>query len=526
MIVRTLAPETVKPALTAIDEIAFVDVREYGQYGEGHPFFSVNLPYSRLELRAAYLLPRRDCSIILFDENDGVAQKAATRLSELGYTNLAIMEGGALAWAAAGFTLFKGVNVPSKAFGEAVEQTCKTPRITAQELNARLDRKDKLVLLDGRTLAEFRKMNVPGARACPNGELGLRIGDFTPDDTTLIVINCAGRTRSIIGAQTLAHLGVANPILALENGTQGWELAGYDLQVGADPGELPEVERGAINQHRQRAETLRTRFAVPAITLETLKTWQVDKTRSLYLLDVRTHGEYEAGYFPGSLHAPGGQLVQTTDHWIAVRGARIVLLDDSGIRASTTAMWLRQMGHDAVVLDRNVAELAALESGPDAGPPCPETLPLCPAADLAGKISNGAALLDLGPSQTYRKEHIEGANWAVRPRLADLDLQPGQDIILLSAERAAAELAALDLRELGIHSLSLNQDGADAWRAAGLSITATPDRPADDLCIDHLYFVHERHIGNLEAARQYLAWEINLLNQMDDQESSVYTIIN
>lgn len=526
MIFRTLAPETVKPALTANDEIAFVDVREHGQYGEGHPFFSVNVPYSRLELRAAHLLPRQDCSIILFDENDGVARKAATRLAELGFTNLAIMEGGAHAWAAAGFTLFKGVNVPSKAFGEAVEHACETPRITAQELKVRLDRKDKLVLLDGRTLAEFRKMNVPGARACPNGELGLRIGEFAPDDTTPIVINCAGRTRSIIGAQTLSHLGVANPIHALENGTQGWELAGYDLQLGADPGELPEVEREAKNQHRQRAERFRTRFAVPVVDFETLKAWQLDNTRSLYLLDVRTHGEYEAGHFTGSRHAPGGQLVQATDQWVAVRGARIVLLDDCGIRASTTAMWLRQMGHDAVVLDRNVTELATLESGPDAGPPCPETLPLCPVADLPGKISNGAALLDLGPSQTYRKGHISGANWAIRPRLADLNLRPGQEIILLSAERAAAELVALDLRELGIDALSLNQDGADAWRAAGLSITATADRPADELCIDHLYFVHERHIGNLEAARQYLAWETNLLNQMDDQESSVFTIIN
>ena len=92
---------------------------------------------------------------------------------------------------------------------------------------------EDMVIVDGRTVAEFQKMNIPGGICCPNGELALRIGELVPDPKTKIVVNCAGRTRSIIGAQTLIDFGVPNPIVALENGTQGWFLAGLKLENGA-----------------------------------------------------------------------------------------------------------------------------------------------------------------------------------------------------------------------------------------------------------------------------------------------------
>ena len=109
--------QTIKPLLTDGGEIAFIDIREHGQYGAGHPFFAVNIPYSRLEAQAAALLPRRAVRCVLFDHGDGVAERAARRLATLGYNKWPVMEGGAPAWAAAGFTLFKGVNLPSKTFG-------------------------------------------------------------------------------------------------------------------------------------------------------------------------------------------------------------------------------------------------------------------------------------------------------------------------------------------------------------------------------------------------------------------------
>lgn len=526
MNISSLSPQAVKPKLTADGEIAFIDVREHGQYGEGHPFFAVNMPYSRLELLAADLLQRLDVPIVLFDDDDGVAPKAAQRLYGLGYRDIAIMTGGAPAWVAAGYTLFKGVHVPSKAFGEAVEHACDTPRITAQELKARLDRNDRFVLLDGRTPSEFRRMNIPSGRACPNGELAYRIKEFVPDDTTPVVINCAGRTRSIIGAQTLMNFAVPNPIVALENGTQGWELAGYELQRGAEPGTLPEASAQSQQDAHALSGSIRERFDIPTIDIETLRTWQTDRERSLYLLDVRTRDEYEAGHFAGSRHAPGGQLVQGTDQWVAIRGARIVLLDDCAIRATSAAMWLRQMSHEAFVLDHDVTELDELQTSPEAGYSGAQSLTLCPAADLANKLRDGALLLDLRPSFSYREMHIDGAQWAIRPVLQDLNITPNRHVILITGDAPIAELAAIDLFEQGVSNLSLCREGPDAWQAAGLTVTAAPDVPPDEKCIDHLFFVHDRHGGSLEAARKYLAWETNLLNQMDDQESSVFRIVN
>ncbi|MDQ7990698.1 MAG: rhodanese-like domain-containing protein, partial [Candidatus Dactylopiibacterium sp.] len=231
--VTRLPPPAVRAALADGDEIALIDVREPGQYGEGHPFFAVNLPYSRLELDAPRLLPRHDVRIVLVDAGDGVAERAHARLATAGYTHLSVLAGGAQAWPASGCALFKGVNVPSKTFGERVETVCHTPSIPAERLHARQRAGGALLLVDGRTPAEHHKMAVPGALPVPNGELALRVPALLDDSSTPVVVHCAGRTRSLIGAQTLRHLGLPNPVFALENGTQGWRLAGFALEHGS-----------------------------------------------------------------------------------------------------------------------------------------------------------------------------------------------------------------------------------------------------------------------------------------------------
>ena len=45
-------------------------------------------------------------------------------------------------------------------------------------------------------------------------------------------MNCAGRTRSIIGAQSLINAGLPNKVIALKNGTMGWHLAGLKVARG------------------------------------------------------------------------------------------------------------------------------------------------------------------------------------------------------------------------------------------------------------------------------------------------------
>src|SRR5690606_19223151 len=131
------------------------------------------------------------------------------------------------------YVTFAGVNLPSKTFGEIAEHVYNTPSVSADKLYAMLnDKSSKVVVLDGRPIPEYRKMNIPGSYCCPNGELALRVQELVPDPETTIVVNCAGRTRSIIGAQTLIHLDVPNKVYALENGTQGWYLHDYPLEHG------------------------------------------------------------------------------------------------------------------------------------------------------------------------------------------------------------------------------------------------------------------------------------------------------
>src|SRR3954453_22424615 len=331
----TVAPQQVRAMLKDGGEMALLDVREEGVFSDqGHPFFANSVPLSRLELMIRDLVPRPLTRIIVYDGGDeGLAERAATKLALMGYRNLAVMAGGARGWAAAGYELFPGVNVPSKAFGELVEHRCETPHITAAELKRRLDNGEKVLIVDSRPIGEFRNMSIPGAFDCPGAELVYRVPDRVPSPDTLVVVNCAGRTRSIIGAQSLRNARLPNPVMALENGTMGWELAGLDLARGREDA-LPAPSPEGLKRAQALADKVAERFAIRRIDDAALLRFQADaEERTLYLFDVRSPEEYETGHLAAARSAPGGQLVQATDAYMATRNARIVLVEDDAGRA-------------------------------------------------------------------------------------------------------------------------------------------------------------------------------------------------
>ena len=224
----------VQAALASSGEIALLDVREQGVHYRGHPFFACSAPLSRLELLVGDLVPRHAAPIVVLDDGaDGLARPAAERLAGMGYSDVAILEGGCTGWKAAGGELFSGVNVPSKAFGEFIEHAHSTPRIPAEELQRLKEEKHKLVILDSRPFEEYHRMNIPGGVDMPGAELVWRVHDLAPDPDTLVVVNCAGRTRSIIGCQSLRNAGLPNRVVALKDGTMGWDLAGFECERGA-----------------------------------------------------------------------------------------------------------------------------------------------------------------------------------------------------------------------------------------------------------------------------------------------------
>jgi rhodanese-related sulfurtransferase len=491
-------------------EIAFLDVREEGQHGDGHPLLAVNAPYSRLELVSPALVPRRDCRVVLLDGADGVAAKAARRLAALGYQAVNLLDGGVAAWSAAGHPLFPSTNVPSKAFAEIVEIERHTPHVTPEELTGLRRQGKKHVVLDSRTVEEFNRFHVPGAVSCPGAELVHRFEDLVPDSDTLVVVSCAGRTRSIIGAESLIAAGVPNRVVSLQGGTQAWRLAGLDLERDTDAA-LGPVTAQAIAAARQRGVAVAARFGVRRIDGATLAAWQADPARTTFVLDVRTPQEYLAGHLPGSVSAEGGQLVQAIDRWVGIRGARVVLVDDVDVRAVMTTQWLLQLGWDAVVLDRPF-DGKSRQTGPgEVAAKIPDVLGI--GIPEAGHwLDSGAAAVAVCPSAEYRQAHPEEAAWAIRPRLDRLppSVLRASRVVVFADDAAVGALAAADLAEIAAGPVALVHGGIAGWRAAGRAFAASPDDPPDSERIDYIFWNHDRHTGNDAAMRAYLQWEIEL----------------
>lgn len=522
---KSIDARTAKARIHAHGEIAFLDVREHGQYGEGHPFLAVPCPFSRLEILAPSLIPRLGVPVILIDDGDGVSEHAARALAGLDYCDVCWIDGGAPAWKAAGFTLFKGVNLPSKTLGELIEECWHVPHVSADALDAWKSQGRAFHLFDSRPASEYCKMTIPASVCLPNGELPYRFAHAITDAETPVVINCAGRTRSIIGAAGLVLAGVSNPVYALENGTQGWALSGRALWHGADAAPFPAMNAESKGASAARAKAIAARYEIPFIAAQRLRALAEDEARTLYLFDVRTAEEFAAGTFPGAVWAAAGQLVQATDQWIGVRRARVVLIDDAGLRAAVTAVFLRQLGYDVfiLVLDESGTTYEPLLRADAPAPFAPAALPTINAIDAAALPGAGGLLIDLRGSMEYRAGHLAGAVWSIRPRLAMIPIHPEQRIALVG-DRSVVAVAAKDLSARGVSDIAHVAGDPALWRAAGVQIIASPNAPSDADAIDYLFFVHDRHDGNMESARRYLAWETGLVAQLDAAERGEYRI--
>jgi rhodanese-related sulfurtransferase len=521
---KAVRPKQLKEMLQDGRELALLDVREAGQFGKSHLLFAVPLPYSRLELDIGRLVPRHATRTVLCDDGEsGSAALAARRLERIGYVDIAVLDGGTRGWGTAGYPLYSGVNVPSKVFGELVEHAYHTPRVTARELQRMKEAGEDLVILDGRPVSEHHKMTIPGSICCPNAELPYRISAIVKNPRTKIVVNCAGRTRSIVGAQTLINYGIPNPVYALENGTQGWYLADFKLEHGSTRRYPGGTEAASLPALQASAAKLMQRFAITTVTAAQAKEWLQDAGRTTYLCDVRTPEEFEAGSIPGAVHAPGGQLIQATDHWIGVRNARIALIDGGeNVRAPMVASWLKQLGCDAWVLEGGVQ--AGLRGEPAARPDLP-ALATISAPELKSALARGGCVvLDLRPSLDFRKAHIPGSRWSTRSRVRNAAGDSGNRVVLVADDPSLARVAATDLLEAEASSLSMLDGGLPSWTNAGYPVESTPADPPDVECIDHLFFVHDRHAGNKAAMTQYLDWETGLVGQLEEQERAVFKV--
>ena len=346
----SVTPGDIRKLLLARQEVALIDVREEAEFALGHPLFAAQIPLRLIAEEARWRIPRPETPVIVYDNGEGLAASAAMALRDLGFTQVAEMTGGLAGWRDAGYELFEDVNSYSKAFGELVEHRRHTPSLPAPDVQALIDEKADIAILDARRFDEYATMSIPTGRSVPGAELVLRAPVAASDPDTTIIVNCAGRTRSIIGTQSLINAGLPNRIYALRNGTIGWTLAGQALATGQGQG-VGEFGAADVEIARERARAVAYRAGVKRIGADELAFLEQDGRRTLYRFDVRQPVDFAAGHLVGFRNAPGGQLVQETDHFAPVRGARIVLADDLGSRADMTASWLAQLGWDVSVLD-------------------------------------------------------------------------------------------------------------------------------------------------------------------------------
>ncbi|MEB8432778.1 rhodanese-like domain-containing protein [Cocleimonas sp. KMM 6892] len=506
----------VRQCLLNREEICLLDVREEAPHAEGHPLFAANFPFSSIELNAYTKLPRFDVPIVTIDSGEGLAEASTTRLIELGYTNVSVFEGGIEAWSAAGGELFIDVNVPSKSFGELLEATCDTPSMPAEDVKKMMDNNADMVVVDVRRFDEYNTMCIPTGISVPGAELVLRVPDLATNPETTVIVNCAGRTRSLVGAQSLVNSGLPNPVYALRNGTIGWTLAKQELVTGQSRTYSPTGDE-TRQIASERARDVADRAGVKRATKADLKSWSEQVDRTTYFFDVRSFDEYEIGHLSGFYPIPGGQLVQELEMYAPVRGARIVLADDDGARANMSASWLAQMAWDVYVLDGlQAADFSETGKWQTRLPEKPKAEILSPET-LSSWIQDNSdvTILDFAKYVTYVRGHIPGANYLIRSLLEqqNVELPNTSKLVLTSDEGELAAYAVANIQAQTDADIFVLLGGTQAWVKAGYKLEegethllSTP--------IDRYKRPYEGTAITDDVMQAYLDWEYGLVDQL------------
>lgn len=499
------------------EEIAFLDAREIVPFGSGHALLAFNVPLSEMELTVGRLVPRQDTRVVLMDGGEGLAETAAARLEALGYTDVGVMEGGAPAWQAAGGALFPEIEVPAKGFGAFSRINGEPNFISPHELNDLLQSDEDCIVLDSRPNREYRWGNIPGSINVPGADLVRSFDDLVPDPNTKVVVNCMSGTRGILGGLSLVASGVPNEIRVLFHGTRGWLLDGYDLEKNSDRAAAPaseESRRAGI----ERAARIAEDAGVKTIDSATLGRWRTEPDRTTYLFDVRTPAEFEAGHIPGSHCAPEGRLPMSPEHYFATLNARIVLIDDDGIRATVTALWLMQMGWGEIAVLANGLDGETLATGREPGPALDFGGLQAPCIDVAAlEELRNLRIIDVGTSDAHEAGHVPGAIWCSRVGLGELLRAEPHDgpTVLISEDGLRAKLAAQDLGDDLPDGVSVLEGGTAAWTAAG-NAPATGIMRLASPRDDHWLTSSERPGDVRQNVIDYLEWEITLFDDISN----------
>ena len=514
----TISPQSLDALLKGSNPFALIDVRETGEYNNAHIPGASLIPRRDLEAQIGDAVPHAATPVVLCDDDARRATLAAATLEGLGYSDVSVLDGGINRWVTQEYPTEWGVNVPSKDFGEKVEVVHHVPEIDAVELHERIESGEEIVILDTRTPEEYQRLCIPGGRSVPGAELALRITDITKDlgDDATVVINCAGRTRSIIGTRVLQRMGMPN-VVGLKNGTAGWSLAGYSLESGADRLELPDLSEEGTAAAEAYADRLAEEDGVQYIDADGLRALMARRSEeTVYLVDVRTEQEYGDGHIPGFRWFPGGQAVQRSDEVAVVKNCPIVFCCDGRARAAITASWYRQMGHQQVYAlhGGTTAWQGAgqeLEQGHSRTQPLgldeargkvrmlvPSEVPSASDASISLVGTSGgpstyireaseATIIFVGTSQEFAEGHVPGARWVSRgwleAQISDFAPDKGAPVVVTCGDGVTSTFAGAALADEGYADVAVLEGGMRAWRRTGREVeqglTGVMSTPAD-----------------------------------------------
>ncbi len=533
--IKTLSVHKTKQLIGKQIEYALVDVREREEFSQEHQLLSCCIPYSRIEEYIEQLIPCKKIPIIFTDSGQNIflrSERAARVASNLGYTDVYIQEGGLKAWKAEGYETFEGVNVLSKAFGELVAEECHTPLTKPEELDAMVKSGKKVKILDVRPYTEFNNMCIPKGVNTPGSEVLYRLADLISDDDTHVLVNCAGRTRGIIAAQSLINAQVPNTVSALKGGTMGWELANLKLEYGQER-YTPFPSQTSIDIACERAAKVASTVGVKYVDHDTVQQWQSEASdKTLYILDVRQQQEFEKSHYPGAKHSEGGQLVQATDEYAAVRCARYVITDDTNARANTAASWLTQMGYPNVYVLKNAAPYFDISSDQViANKNVTKQLidNIISIKELSQQyIHNDVLIIDVGSSDTYSKGHIPNSVWVPRSRISLIRnlKRKLKTIVIVSDDLVHAQHTLFEAKlmwpELNVLMLNTVRE---KWGEKGYPIATGIESALCDID-DIWYKPYEDTNAKIEDMQGYFDWEYGLVEKIKRDGDAHFYIAN
>jgi rhodanese-related sulfurtransferase len=335
---------------------AVFDVRERGEFNLGQISNATSLPRSQIEFRIVELVPDRRIPIVVYDEGEGRAALAARTLGEFGYENISILDGGLPEWRKEKLPAVSGQRSSKASSARRFIMKEPFPK-SPEELKSLQERAADPIIFDVRTPEEYGRFCIPGGFNVPGGDLILWAGMLRRKPETTVVVNCAGRTRSIIGTAALLRMGLSN-VRALKNGTMGWVLGGLELE-SPPTRVVPSPTDESCKLAMEIALRIAQEEKIPWISTDELADQPPANDREVtYLIDVRSDGEYKDGHIPKSLNVPGGQAVQRADDFVAVRNGRIIFVSNQSARAVMAAYWYRQMGFRDVKVLRGGLNLA------------------------------------------------------------------------------------------------------------------------------------------------------------------------